>query len=107
MAKVDVFRDNKKACWSEVLTKNGERIFISVAGTDILIKKKGIVFNGRTLFSSDINKTSKVIIQLRKMFDEEFVPNEMTNPALRAFSNVAVLSEGADDLKQLLNSILD
>ena len=107
MSGVDNFKDNQKACWSEVLTRKGDRIFISIAGTDVIIKKKGVVFSGKTIFKSNVSTTSKTIIQLNQMFGDisGIIPEGMTNPALKAFSHAAMTADNADDLKELLNGI--
>ena len=100
MSRLDDFVDNpRKACWSRVILDSGEPIWISIAQTGVLIKRSKLGLFGATLFrESEILKCADVGDALHREFDDCTVPDGMTNPALRVFTQAALNSKSTLEL---------
>jgi hypothetical protein len=94
----------KEGYWSRVDLENGDPIWISVAHTGVVVKKSKIGFLGTTLYNERSNfSAAKTAHALNAGISKYVTPIDMTNPVLRAFTQVALESKSADQLAARVN----
>lgn len=94
----------KDGYWSRVDLDNGDPIWISVASAGVVVKKSKIGFLGTTLYNERSNfSAAKTAHALNAEISKYLTPMDMTNPVLRAFTQVALESKSADELAARLS----
>lgn len=104
MGNIVRFADSGKQCWSRVDLESGEPIFISVAQSGVLVKRSNLGFMGAKLYSeSNVYKVAATAQALDLQISISIVPQNLTNPILRAFTQAALEATSAADLSIRLN----
>jgi len=108
MGKILRFKDTRFACWSRVNLDNGDPIYISIARQGILVKGSKLGFAGAILFKErNIYKAAAAAQKLDSEIDEYATPPNMSNAALKAFTQAAIDSKSAAELCIKLNTALE
>lgn len=108
MGKLIRYLDGKTGCWSRVNLANGDPIWISVAQTGVMVKKSRMGLMGAKLYSvTNVYNAAKTAQALDAQIGEYATPSEMTNPVLRAFTQVALECKSAAELSVCLNKALE
>ncbi len=108
MGKLIRYLDGKTGCWSRVNLVNGYPIWISVPQTGVMVKKSRMGLMGAKLYNeTNVYNAAKTAQALDKEIGQYTTPTEMTNPVLRAFTQVALECKSAAELSVRLNRALE
>lgn len=108
MGKLIRYLDGKIGCWSRVKLENGNHIWISVAQTGVIVKKSRLGLMGAKLYiETNVYRAAKTAKALDEQINEYVTPSKMTNPVLRAFTQVALECKSAAQLSVRLNRALE
>ena len=107
MGKLIRYLDGKTGCWSRVNLENGDPIWISVAQTGVIVKKSRMGLMGAKLYNeTNVYNAAKTAQALDAQISEYVTPSEITNPVLRALTQVALEFKSAAQLSVCLNKAL-
>jgi hypothetical protein len=94
----------KDGYWSRVDLENGDPVWISVAHSGVIVKKSKMGLLGGTLYQERSNfSAAKTARALDAHISKYVTPMDMTNPVLRAFTQVALECKSADEFAARLN----
>jgi hypothetical protein len=106
MTKLISYRDTRNVCWARVDLASGEPIYISVARSGIIVKRSSLGFLGTKLYRSNIHRAAMTAQVLDAQTRSYLTPGDMTNPALRAFTQAALEARSSAELVSRLNEPL-
>ncbi len=106
ITKLILYRDTRKQCWARVNLASGEPIYISVARSGIVVKRSGLGLLGAKLYRSNIHWAAMTARALDAQTRRYLTPNDMTNPALRAFTQATLEARSSAELASRLNEAL-
>jgi hypothetical protein len=106
MTKLISYRDTRNVCWARVDLASGEPIYISVARSGIIVKRSSLGFLGTNLYRSNIHRAAMTAQVLDAQTRSYLTPGDMTNPALRAFTQAALEARSSAELVSRLNEPL-
>jgi len=99
MGKLIRFKDTNVQCWSRVDCSNGDPIYISIARSSVKIKKSNLGIMGAMLYiEKDMDKVTKLGVQLMSTLNEFNTPENMENIPLKVFTQLALESETIEEL---------
>ena len=104
--KLILYRDTRNQCWARVDLASGEPICISVARTGIIVKRSSLGLLGPKLYRSSIHRAAIIAQALDAQTRSHLTPDDMTNPALRAFTQAALEARSSAELVSRLNEPL-
>ena len=107
MTKLISYRDTRNLCWARVDLASGEPIYISVARSGIVVKRSSLGLLGPKLYRSNIRRAAMTARVLDAQTRSYLTPDDMTNPALRAFTQAALEARSASELASRLNEPLN
>jgi hypothetical protein len=102
--KLILYRDTQRHCWARVDLASGEPIYISVARSGIIVKRSSLGLFGRKLYRSNIHRAAITARALEAQTRSRLTPDDMTSPALRAFTQAALEARSSDELASRLNN---
>jgi len=101
--KLILYRDTPYQCWARVDLANGDPIYISIARSGVIIKKSNFGVFGPDLYRSNIHGALLKAQAIDAETQSYSTPHDMTNPALRAFTQATLDASSAADLASRLN----
>lgn len=102
-AKLQAFADIPgEQCWSRVKYPKGDPVFIGIAQSGLLVaqSRRGIL--GEPLFECDAFLCASMAQELHEVYNEYPLPEHMTSPVLRAFTQFALDGESVDEFVDVL-----
>ena len=106
ITKLVLYRDTRNQCWARVDLASGEPIYISVARSGIVVKRSRLGLLGAKLYRSNIHGAAMTARALDAQTRSYLTPNDMTNPALRAFTQATLEARSSAELDSRLNEAL-
>ena len=106
ITKLILYRDTRNQCWSRVDLASGEPIYISVARSGIVVKRSSFGLLGAKIYQSNIHSAAMTAQALDAQTRSYLTPEDMTNPALRAFTQAALEARSSAELASRLNEAL-
>jgi hypothetical protein len=106
VTKLILYRDTRNQCWARVDLASGEPIYISVARSGIVVKRSSFGLLGAKLYRSNIHRAAMTAQALDAQTRSYLTPDDMTNPALRAFTQAALEARSSAELASRLNEAL-
>tara|TARA_Y100000031_G_C8145305_1_gene349659 strand:- start:506 stop:844 length:339 start_codon:yes stop_codon:yes gene_type:complete len=92
------FKDTFSQCWSRVDLPNGDPIWISIARSSVKIKKSKLGITGAVLYKSkDLDKITKLGVQLLSSLNEFNTPVNLENFLLKVFTQLALESSTIEE----------
>jgi len=106
MARVDRYKDTKTQCWSRVVLDSGEPIYIGIARSSVIVKKINLGIFGAKMYDQSPYIAAKTATILDEHITKYEIPSDMTDIVLMAFTQTALESKSADELKGKLELTL-
>jgi len=101
--KLILYRDTAYQCWARLDLANGDPIYISVARSGVVIKRSNFGLFGQELYRSNIHGAILKAQAIDAETENYSTPEDMTNPALRAFTQASLDARSAAELASRLN----
>jgi hypothetical protein len=108
MSRLHSFKDSKGGCYANIRLDNGDPVFISVAQSGVVVKRSKLGFFGPQLYQSrtlyDAGATAHA---LHVLFPDYAGPDEISNAALRSFTNAVLHCSTTAEVANVLNTAVD
>lgn len=103
LGRLNHFKDSATQCYANVTLADGAPVFVSVADSGVRIKRSKFGILGEKLFDRDFEFSSDKALRIIGHFGAvDWLPVEMTNTALRAFTQLAM---GAPNIEKLRDAL--
>jgi hypothetical protein len=93
----------RRGTWANVVMDDGSPCWIGIAQTGVLIKKSKVGLFGKKLYEEkEVYVAAEKAKNLSELYSEQLVPDDMTNPVLRAFTNAILHCSTLIDVSTML-----
>lgn len=97
------FQDTEKACSAVILMSAGDRCYVNVGLTGLVVKKWSAIFGARLYQEKDAHILLSKLQALRELGLDDRTPAEMESPALKVIVNTILHCEDLEIVAATLN----
>ena len=96
--------DDRRGRWANIVMDDGDRCWIGIAQTGVLVKKSRVGLFGAKLYEEkNIYQAARTAQALASLYPDELTPSGMSNPVLTAFVNAVLHCQDLAEVTRVLN----